>query len=443
MGSVAWLVLDVDDTLVATFEVALAKAGEVAGLMGLPAPGARRFAQLYGRMPFADCVLRLHPGVDVDTYTAHYDSLANTFPARPLADVPALLAVAARAGVQVGILTNGPGYKTERKLDALGVRAGDFTFVRHADNSAVRKPDSRAFAALLADFAIDAGSAWYVSDAPADWDSSAAAGFGTIAVTSGPPFRSAPAVAPDLVVHGVDALTALLPVLHRLGDRPRRHGPRPTAVSFDAGFTLIEHIRSAPEVVAGQLAAAGVRADPAELQHRFDDLAHVLADSARVWSSDQEIGAVLRTIYREVVERSAADPDGGLADAAIEEYTRASNWRLRDDAQLALRVAAWSHPVGILANWQSDLATVCEAVGIAGLVHAIVPSARAGVGKPAGGAFAAVAGALGRSPAELLHIGDDAVADAFGALHAGGRAVLIPVGAPAGALRKSLEVALS
>jgi FMN hydrolase / 5-amino-6-(5-phospho-D-ribitylamino)uracil phosphatase len=83
--------------------------------------------------------------------------------------------------------------------------------------------------------------------------------------------------------------------------------------------------------------------------------------------------------------------------------------------------------LGVLSNW--PLATTidryAEAAGWDRHLSAIVVSQRVGTIKPDPAIFAVAAAALRASPAEILHVGDDWLADVVGAKRAGWRAAYL------------------
>jgi FMN phosphatase YigB (HAD superfamily) len=437
-----WLIFDVDDTLVATFRTGFNKCVAAAGRLGLRPPTHTEFADVYGRWSFPECVQRLHSGVDVERYAAVYDSLTADHPAEPLCRLEPVLSEARAAGFGLGVLTNGPGVKTARKLAAVGVSSDDFDFVCHADNSRVAKPDPAAFYRLGQEFGVDPARAWYVSDAPADWAGSFRAGFGTIAVTAGLPNPRSGPVAPDLVVPDAGALHHLIGELATLADDPGRRRPGLLwATIFDAGFTVVEHVRSAEEIVADCLARRGFAVEPHRLADALAAAAPLLADTGRCWSSDAEIDRALTAFYCSVVIALTGRRIEEIVREVIDAYTSVDNWRERPGARAALATAGASGQyVAILANWQSSLTYVLSATGLADAVDLVVPSAKAGVGKPATAAFAAVADRLGVDLTEMAYVGDDPVTDIGGAMRAGCHAAFVPRTAPPDAIEAAVQV---
>jgi FMN phosphatase YigB (HAD superfamily) len=427
VSSNQWMVFDLDDTLVDTFTVGWRKCREVARRLGLRPPSRHAFAAHYGRTSFEGCVAAMHPGVDIGRYSDTYDAVADAFPARPLGDAATATVAITRAGFRIGLFTNGPPDKTARKLAAAGLTEHDFEFVRHTSSGRWRKPDARAFRELATEVGIDPATSWYVSDLPADWVGSAAAGFGSIGIVSGAPHVGGTGGLPALVVPRVDAIVGCLPALWSGPGRVRRSPAGDVrAVSFDVGFTLAEHIRSPADLVVDRLREVDPTAERRAVMAALAEYAPVLSIDHQVWAHPAATAAMLTSYYRQVLARLAPPGHPHLASEVIDAYTAPTNWRARPGAADALiRLRRAGIPTGALSNWQPDLPAVLAHTGLLDLLDTVVVSSSIGVAKPAPAAFIAVAQALGVPLDGLVHAGDDPLTDAVGALAAGCRAVLV------------------
>ncbi|MEW2167469.1 HAD-IA family hydrolase [Streptomyces sp. NPDC007084] len=417
------VVFDVDDTLVNTFSTGVRKCARSASLLGLRAPSAAEIARSYGRVDFLTCVQTWHPGVDLDLYSRTYDSLADEIPVEPLCDFAHVVDEARSAGLAVGVLSNGPGAKTIRKLAAMGVTPEHLDFVEHAHTSPTPKPAPEAFTRLARRYELSPSHTWYVSDSPADWHGAEAAGWQSVAVARSGPFGKPPGAA-RLTVPSVDRLDRLLPVIARV---PASTSAAPAAFSLDVGFTLVEHLR-APGTLIGELAVQrGQSMTDDRIDAALDDARHLLADPASVWSTDHAIDGALHAYYRAALA-ALGFPDG-YEDVVVRHYTAPENWVLKPGAaELVRRLHRSGLPVGALGNWQSNLPLVLRRVGLLDSLVCAVSSADAGAGKPSAAAFSAVAAALGVDVREVVHIGDDVNTDVEGALRAGARAAWLPYG---------------
>jgi HAD superfamily hydrolase (TIGR01509 family) len=128
-------------------------------------------------------------------------------------------------------------------------------------------------------------------------------------------------------------------------------------------------------------------------------------------------------------EAAAARSTADERAAAIDAYSRAfvELVPVPPDVGPLLGRMARRYRLGVLSNW--PLATTidryAEAAGWDRHLGAIVVSQRVGTIKPDPAIFAVAAAALDASPTEILHVGDDWVADVVGAKRAGWRAAYL------------------
>lgn len=81
--------------------------------------------------------------------------------------------------------------------------------------------------------------------------------------------------------------------------------------------------------------------------------------------------------------------------------------------------------LAVVSNWDCSLHDVLAGLGVAERFELVVTSAGVGLSKPDPGVFHAALGALGLAPHEVVHCGDEPVADGEGARAAGVRAVIV------------------
>ena len=81
--------------------------------------------------------------------------------------------------------------------------------------------------------------------------------------------------------------------------------------------------------------------------------------------------------------------------------------------------------LSVVSNWDSNLPSLLEALGLAGSFRVISVSSIEGTGKPEPDIFLRTCERLDLSPAEVLHVGDSLVEDYGGAGSAGLRALLL------------------
>lgn len=437
-ATAVWLVLDVDDTLVATYRTGYAKCVAAAHSLRLEPPSEASFAQLYGHLEFGDCIRRLHPGADITRYHAAYDALADRIPPVPLCDGHAVMEAAARTGLRCAVLTNGPHIKTIRKLHACGMDANAFDFVITGDTAAVRKPDIEAFRSLSAHGVVP-GRAWYVSDSAAEWRAAESAGLRAVGIVTGR--SSSQGFFPTLQLCDAEVLPEVIPILRATTGAPRPGSP--AAVTFDAGFTLIKPFLQPAGIIRRCLTRAGAVPPESAIRAALDAASDQLAAPERWWTSAPRAESTLHRFYENVLAHLGC-PSPDSAREIVRAYTDVSNWLAVPGARDLLAAAqASGRRVGVLSNWQPSLHEILAATGLGRHVDAVIPSTLAGAAKPSPAAFLAAADALGVAVSQLIHVGDGLVDDVFGALRAGCRAVLVDSlpGTAAGTLADSFLLA--
>jgi HAD superfamily hydrolase (TIGR01549 family) len=127
-----------------------------------------------------------------------------------------------------------------------------------------------------------------------------------------------------------------------------------------------------------------------------------------------DLSAIRRESIRLALYRAGENPL--MADQAFEVFfAERQRVDLFEDARPALEFLSQRYALVSISNGNADL----ERVGIAGYFRAAISAREFGVGKPDPRIFHAAAGAVDVTPADMLHVGDDATLDALGALNAG------------------------
>lgn len=205
------------------------------------------------------------------------------------------------------------------------------------------------------------------------------------------------------------------------------------AISFDAAFTLFD-VRYHPAQLALAICEAlgePISRDEAYLfammdaQRRPDfEAAHLQPRPAsgpdpveQYWTQVTEDW--LRAIGRPT-ERS-----GAIRQEALRQLEQTPTWfSLYPDARPTLEaVRQAGFKIGILSNWDRSLHRLIHAHGLSDLVDTVVASLDHGVEKPEKALFEILFSRLEVRPDEVIHIGDDATDDVFGAQQAGAQAV--------------------
>jgi putative hydrolase of the HAD superfamily len=203
-------------------------------------------------------------------------------------------------------------------------------------------------------------------------------------------------------------------------------------ICLDAGFTLIEPIRTAAAALAAVLASAGTPPSEAALRRAWD-----VADAwfweeyhrpgNDTWTDDERIrGAWLHHHGLMLRELGIDDPEQRLAEAALAAYAAPENWRPYPDAPAALdALRRPGRALGVVSDWSSRLPALLDALGLGERLDFVLTSATAGAAKPAAAFYRMALERAGVAPHQALMVGDSYEADVLGARAAGMDGVLL------------------
>lgn len=214
--------------------------------------------------------------------------------------------------------------------------------------------------------------------------------------------------------------------------------PKPLAVTFDAGGTLIAPWPSVGEVYARVADEVGLG--------RFE--AAALDLSFRVSFRQLRLVRFSREEWKAVVAQTFAPfspqaDDSALFEALWAEFELARAWRVFPDVVPALdRLRGAGIRLAVVSNWDSRLAATLRNVGLFDFFETVLASTEVGVPKPAAAVFAEAARRLSLEPGRILHVGDNWREDVEGARNSGFRGVLIERGGGSeGGLTSLIELA--
>jgi putative hydrolase of the HAD superfamily len=221
---------------------------------------------------------------------------------------------------------------------------------------------------------------------------------------------------------------------------------RPGAILLDALGTLLRFEPPAPRLRAELEARLGidVGAEAAERAMRAE---------IAVYRASLHDGADLERL--QALRRRCAEAMAGELPSAVQAappetllgaLLAAIAFTPYPDALRVLPVLrAAGHPLVVVSNWDVSLYEQLELTGLGALVDGAIASAEAGVAKPDPEIFARALALVGAGHEGAWHVGDDVVADAFGAVAAGIGGILVDrdgtaTGVPAGvAVVRTLE----
>jgi putative hydrolase of the HAD superfamily len=189
-------------------------------------------------------------------------------------------------------------------------------------------------------------------------------------------------------------------------------------ITFDAGNTLIRLSRPVGATYADVAKRFGAELNPADLEHgfraawksvpRLPDVPGPRPDDGRSWWRE----VVLQTLENARVE---VEPFDGFFDAVYQEFVMPGIWRLEPGAlELLQDLRSAGFRLGLISNFDLRLYEILKHVRILDLFEHIVVSSQMGADKPSPRIFEEALRRFQVEPAELLHVGDDKVADGQG-----------------------------
>jgi len=197
--------------------------------------------------------------------------------------------------------------------------------------------------------------------------------------------------------------------------------PRPVAVSFDVGGTLIEPWPSVGHVYAEVAAGFGLAdLEPDALNRGF----------ASAWKSrrghDYSRAAWQSLVNETFASAGASHPSDECFHALYHRFEQAEVWRVFEDVQPTLEaLRAQGIRMAVISNWDERLRPLLGELELARWFEAVVISHEAGHTKPAPEIFLRAAEQLNLEPEYILHVGDSAREDEEGARRAGMQAALL------------------
>ena len=220
------------------------------------------------------------------------------------------------------------------------------------------------------------------------------------------------------------------------------------AVLFDAGFTLLEPIRSLERIYTEAARELGAEIDEARLA----------TSMARAWESELRHGHATDLSSSDAIEhagwlaytRAVAEPFPSLAQhhqawlaRLVSVFDRPETWRPVAGALDVLERArdrGWR--VGIVSNWHSALLPILAHHGFIERCDFVICSALFGRRKPHIEIFLEAARRAGVPPERCVFVGDSLRDDVEGAGRAGMTPIHIAGGGEASCVRQAASVAM-
>jgi putative hydrolase of the HAD superfamily len=189
-------------------------------------------------------------------------------------------------------------------------------------------------------------------------------------------------------------------------------------ITFDAGNTLIRLSQPVGVTYASVAKRFGAELDPGDLEKgfraawktvpRLPDAPGPRPDDGRSWWRD----VVTKTFE---IAGAKVEPFDDFFDSVYREFALPGIWRLEPGAlDLLQDLRRAGFRLGIISNFDIRLYEILKYVGVLDLFEQIIVSSRVGADKPSPRIFEEALRCFQVEPAELLHVGDDEVADRQG-----------------------------
>lgn len=209
-------------------------------------------------------------------------------------------------------------------------------------------------------------------------------------------------------------------------------GPPISAVTLDAGNTLLHSDPSPAAIYAEQLSRFGPAVTPAEVgpvfQEAWTEMQRLTAPGTDRYGSvaggeKAWWGAFVRKVL-DTLEHPA--PWRPLLDDLFEAFSQPSIWKTYSDTLPALReIRDQGVRLAVISNWDRRLPKILDDLELMPFFETVTVSGMEGVEKPSPEIFRRTLDRLELPPEQVIHVGDSPHDDYGGAAAAGLRPVLI------------------
>jgi len=192
------------------------------------------------------------------------------------------------------------------------------------------------------------------------------------------------------------------------------------AITFDVGGTLVQPCPSVGHVYAEVASQHGLQISPELLNQRF----------AKAWKgfkgfnhTKADWGRMVDLTFQEL---TPTPPSLTFFDQLYSRFSAPEVWHIFPEVHDTLELLrSRGFKLAVISNWDERLRPLLHSLELDRYFEEIVISCEVGAAKPSVMIFSRTAEALKLSPSEILHVGDDPIADVGGAHGAGFKAVLL------------------
>ena len=208
--------------------------------------------------------------------------------------------------------------------------------------------------------------------------------------------------------------------------------PRPAAISFDAGNTLLFSDPSPAEIYARELSRYGRAVVANEVRPVF---AQAWAEMQQQTEPDKDRyssfpggerawwGEFVREVLRRLDHDAQWEP---LLDDLYTAFSEPGVWKVFPETRATLsEIAHRGVAMAVVSNWDRRLPEILRELDLIQRFDAVAVSAIEGVEKPSPEIFERALERLGVKASDVIHVGDSPLEDYRGALDAGMTPVLL------------------
>jgi putative hydrolase of the HAD superfamily len=199
-----------------------------------------------------------------------------------------------------------------------------------------------------------------------------------------------------------------------------------TGITFDAAGTLLTPHPSVGAVYAEVISNHGVTIQPMALNALFKvTFARAQKTTRENLSEDTEFEFWRNIVWQTVGPYCKNKDFEQIFKDLFETFTLAKRWNLTEDALPTLQsLKTRGYRLALLTNWDKRIRSLNAEIGLDDLFESIFISSEIGFEKPDRRIFSHVEKKMRLQPNNLLHIGDNPVRDADGAIKAGWNALI-------------------
>ncbi|WP_427109692.1 HAD family hydrolase [Lysinibacillus xylanilyticus] len=176
------ILFDMDDTLVFTIDTGFKRVNYSLEKMDIPKITFQHFNKVYGHIPFPECISEWGISKDEsETFLYYYEKSKEFIKYTSIVNMEEILNLIKENNLLIGIVSNTPNYKIEKKFNEVNFDKNDFDCI-YCD---AKKPSGDSILLALHDLDIQLQNAVYIGDSMVDYLAAKQAGIDFLGVLTG------------------------------------------------------------------------------------------------------------------------------------------------------------------------------------------------------------------------------------------------------------------